>query len=454
MARNGTIIKGHRRVPSNLRPASGYTMKDRSAPAGADGRWVFVVNGTKLKLWEAVAPRLLKQLSTVDVKVYATKYPGHGRRLAERAARSGADLVGAIGGDGTLNEVVDGVMRAGVLGPDGLPKATVTVLPLGTASDFHRSMAWDPSDFEEAMWRIGKRGSTAVLDVARVRCASPDGPRERHFVNIASAGASAAAAFKLDRWRWLGQTGSYRIAALGALFSHTPRALAVRLDGGEWTQAAGTTLLAVGNGAYFGNGLNICPDANPYDGVLQVVIARRVGALDFLFKRRKLKMGRHLEEKAFSAAQGRRVDVALWDPRTKGPAEDGAWEVFEADPPPPSPVPVMPPGLGDTSRSASFSDAEAAAAAGPGGVGAPVAREWSGSDRSGRSGSTSMSGPHASPSMRRSMSSIAAESAPRRAPPKRQLSDYGPMPLEVDGEVIGHAPFSITVIPGAIKFRV
>ena len=65
LLRNGTVIKNYRRTPSNLRPASKYKLKERAAP---DGKWVFIVNGLKLKQWEVVAPRLLKQLSLVEVR--------------------------------------------------------------------------------------------------------------------------------------------------------------------------------------------------------------------------------------------------------------------------------------------------------------------------------------------------------------------------------------------------
>ena len=64
--RNGTIIKGHRRSLSRLQPATGYKMKEKSQPT--EGKWVFIVNGAKLKQWEQVAPKLLKQLSLVEVR--------------------------------------------------------------------------------------------------------------------------------------------------------------------------------------------------------------------------------------------------------------------------------------------------------------------------------------------------------------------------------------------------
>jgi diacylglycerol kinase family enzyme len=396
-------------------------------------------------------------------------------------------------------------MRAGVLGPDGLPQAVVTILPLGTASDFHRSMSWEPNNFEEAMWRIGKRGNTAILDVARVRCASPEGIKDRHFINVASCGASARAALKLDSWRWMGQKSSYRMAALGSLIKYVPRSLAVRLDGGDWVKHSNTTLLAVGNGSYFGNGLNICPNASPYDGQLQVVVGKKLGISDFLFKQHKLKMGKHLEMKGFSADNAMRIDVALWDSKRQGPKlTESAYEVFE-------PSSTMAAG-GTVSNSGAqqqqsqqhgaslhrressqnlslvqltpngsyavlpHASASGNAAGAPEEVflpeapaGRPAAREWSGSERSGRSGrsaSTISSWQRSNskedlrtggPSMSRRNRSTRDNDGTRDNnfnQTSLKVADYGAVPLEIDGEVIGYAPFSIEVLPSAIKFRV
>jgi len=409
-------------------------------------------------------------------------------------------LVGAIGGDGTLNEVVDGVMRAGVLGPDGLPQAVVTVLPLGTASDFHRSMAWEPSNFEDGMWRIGKRGSTALLDVARVRCASPEGITDRHFINIASCGASARAALNLDSWRWMGQN-SYSLAALGSMLKYVPRSLAVRLDGGEWVKHSKTTMLAVGNGSYFGNGMNICPDANPYDGQLQVVVGKRLGVVDLLFKRNRLKMGKHLEMKGFSTDNAMRIDVALWDRKKQGPKlTESAYDLFEPITTSPMTAAAASPVANNAAgtmaqqnpslhqRNSSFNlspvqgtpngsftmlpqpGAPMAGAAGEEGFNptqinsttAPASpgrtAEWSGSERSGRSTSTISSWQRSSSKedLRAGTSMPRSNSYSGNGNSKKPLkvADYSPVPLEIDGEVIGHAPFSIQVLPSAIKFRV
>jgi len=395
--------------------------------------------------------------------VHITQSKGHARKLAYRAAQRGADLIAAVGGDGTLNEVVDGVMHAGVLGADGLPRAVITVLPLGSASDFHRTMAWEPDNFEEAMWRIGKRGSTAVLDVARVQCEGPDGPVDRHFINVASCGASAKAALAVDKWKWMGKKGKYRMAALAALMKHAPRTLGIRVDNGEWQKVSGATMVAIGNGSYFGHGLNITPDASPYSGTLQVVTARRMGVVDFILKSWRLKMGKHLDLKGFSAQEGSKIEVAPWKARRtepempsfvagaggdlaagaisreasmasmtsmtpRQPSEDSATGFAAAGP------------SAGPSRTASMSETEGAAS------------QWSGSEGSLRKGRGFFP-------RRRSSGSLAGSEAKGKdggkgKDGKEAAIDYGPVPLELDGEVVGWAPFAVTVLPGAIKFRV
>jgi diacylglycerol kinase family enzyme len=468
-------------------------------------------------------------------RVHVTRSKGHARSLAERAALAGADLIAAVGGDGTLNEVVDGIMRAGILGPDGLPRATVTVLPLGTASDFHRSMAWTPNDFEEAMWRIGNRGETAVLDVGRIVCESRSGPVVRHFINVASCGASARAAMRLHKWKWLGECARYRLAAFAALFKYKRRTVGVRIDGGDWRRVRDASLIAVGNGAYFGHGLNICPDANPYDGKLQVVTASGMGPLAFLMQAWRLRMGRHLDQHGITAEDAtHRVDVALWSQRSflpeinyqplplagSNPAHSpsamsldtlsssspgtvgvstpaGSFTEQERPPrvasAPSSPATTV---QQDPSETASNGSGPCSAPSGArGGASQAGRRDGDDAEREecddSESGESTTSWPRARRGRREEIaaqppspaSSLSARthctevrSEHRQAAIQRNLryskaskasksdaniqkvdlnpEDYGPVPVEVDGEVIGHAPFCITLLPGAIKVRV
>lgn len=418
-----------------------------------------------------------------------------------------------------MNEVIDGVLRAGVVGPDGLPVATVAVLPLGIASDFHRSMAWEPTarkhSFEDAMWRLGHRGETAVLDVGRIVCDSPDGVVERHFINVASCGASARAAMQIPKWKWFGESGRYRMATIAALLKYRSRSLGIRIDGGEWKKLRDVSLLAIGNGGYFCHGINICPDANPFDGKLQMVSASGMGPLSFITNRWKLKMGQHLDFKGVRSANvTRRIDVALWHRR--GPTfrlpssvaspmrsgmsmtssessastdqstldgisfssgtspgvitPNGSFCNLEAPlrtHSPPTSADSMKIAL-DMAKLSSTDEGPSASSSSELSTPSTIRRQEI--DVRGR-GKCAENGVEAGPTEDRknSKASTGKHSESRRGSTKRNGSkgkahkykeedinaeDFGPVPVEVDGEVVGFAPFSISIIPGAIKFRV
>lgn len=361
-------------------------------------------------------------------------------------------------------------MKAGNYGDDGLPRATVTVLPIGTASDFHRSMAWEPNNFEEAMWRIGKRGTTAVLDVARIQCASPYGPQDRHFINVASCGASARAALGLDAWRWMGEKSAYRMAALSGLFKYIPRTLAIRIDDGEWEKVKSTTMVAIGNGSYFGNGLNIAPDANPYDGRLQVVTAQRMGVMDFLFKSWKLKMGKHLDLKGFSSQNASKIEVVEWGKstdmnaysvsslynnqaehyeqqwRSRGRRGDGNGHDGSPDT---SPTPRQQSSSSLGERESSGDDLGTCGGRSSIGGGSRPPSEGGSSNGGSRSASQAQQY-----QQQMYVQQQYIKNAAKKKAMKKEKVDFGAVPIEIDGEVIGHAPFTVMVIPSAIKFRV
>jgi YegS/Rv2252/BmrU family lipid kinase len=245
------------------------------------------------------------------VTVNLTERRGHAAELAEAAAKSGAQIIVAVGGDGTLSEVVDGVIRSGVVDEEGHPAPMIAVLPLGTASDFHKTMCWpirDIVDFEASILRIG-RGAVALMDVCKLTCQSPSGELVRHFVNIGSCGVTAEAAWRADRWRWLGSKLSYRLAEAAALYKYRRRAVAVRVDGGEWVQFPSATLVAAGSGRYFGNGLKVCPGADPFTGKLQIVIANNLGLSDFVKNLKLLEEGEHLNLPGFTSFDAKKVEV-------------------------------------------------------------------------------------------------------------------------------------------------
>ncbi len=218
-----------------------------------------------------------------------TEGPGDASDLACRAREQGVPEIVSAGGDGTLNEVVNGLAPfPGDDAPEERPPA-LGVLPLGTGNDAARSMGV-PLDPERAR-TVLEEGTLRTLDVGRVR-----GDRERYFVNSAIGGIGGLIERRLPQRlkRWLGGY-SYRVAAVSAL-RHLPRyRVTAEWEGGDESLRAVVYSVVVANGRLAGGGIPVAPDARPDDGLLDLVVIecgplRRIPGLVWSLLR-----GRHLE---------------------------------------------------------------------------------------------------------------------------------------------------------------
>lgn len=406
----------------------GYTMRERDT---LDELWVIIVNGQKKKAWEEKCARLLNQLSLVKWKVYMTRYKEHARKLAYRAANKGADMIIAVGGDGTLEEVVDGMMRSHVKDEMGLPKAVLTVLPLGSSNDFHKSLGWS-DDFEESMWRIGKLGETALMDVGKVSCRGPDGePIVRYWMNISSIGVSARIAGSIEPYSVFGSM-KYKIAGfLGGLQSLLSRSDAlVSYDGGDWTHVSKFHFIASCNGSIFGDGLQVSSKATPYDGLLDVVVAKKGGVLGLINLMRCLSRGIPSKCKYISSKQCRRVDVIPAN-RKGEPLDSG--EINYRAPQKQEESLSREESLAETEESISYS-------------GDPKLRGTGGEEEEVTSGKARNRPRKLSPSTLKLMKQEIKEQQK-----KLFKSKY---PIECEGEMFGQLPATIEILPQAIKYRV
>ena len=395
-----------------------YKIRERDQ---VDEFWAIIVNGLKKKEWEARCGRLLSQISLVRWKVYLTRYPGHAKKLAMRAQNKGADMIIAVGGDGTLDEVVDGMLRSHCLDEQGVPKAVLSVLPLGRANYFHRSMGWDPDSFEDGLWRIG-RGHTALIDVGKVTCIGSDGsPMARYFLNEASIGSNAKVCGRLENYGVFGKL-RHTVASVVETWKHVafkPRVdVVVSYDDGEWTHVKNLTLLAACNGCSFARGKKLSDSANPYTGCLDMVTVRSTRTL-FSVGRVFQRMGEG------TPARSRHISCRKC-----------------------STVDVLP----------SDRQGNALVGAGPA-SGAQMAREPSTGSITGLESEASQSslagnseleaGSHRTPHVPLSTQSTAAQ----RAQIKRLLAK-ATHPIEVGGTVVGELPATFTVLPNALKMRI
>ncbi len=202
----------------------------------------------------------------------ATAMAGDARRLATEAVNDGFDLVVAAGGDGTVNEVLNGIGDA----PDGFARARLGVLPLGTVNVFARELKIPLK--VAAAWEVLQRGRETKIDLPRVEFSADGVSQKRYFCQLAGAGLDARAIELVD-WQHKKQVGklAYVIAGLKALCEKKPQ-VTVRANG----QSTTGELVLVGNGRFYGGSFAILPLADLRDGRLDICVIPRTDWLTLL----------------------------------------------------------------------------------------------------------------------------------------------------------------------------
>ena len=232
----------------------------------------------------------------------ATTAPGEARRLAAEAVADGYELVVAAGGDGTVNEVLNGIGDA----DDGFSRARLGVLPLGTVNVFAREIGL-PLRIERA-WEALQRGREMQVDLPNVEFSANGVRRRQYFVQLAGAGLDARA-IELVTWSLKKRFGpvAYVIAGLKALRGR-PSEITLRVDG----QSATGELVLIGNGRLYGGPFEVFPGADLRDGLLDICVLPRANGLALLrcaaglLARRRLPAGvaQHFRASTFELAGG------------------------------------------------------------------------------------------------------------------------------------------------------
>jgi diacylglycerol kinase (ATP) len=202
----------------------------------------------------------------------ATAAPGDARRLAREAVADGFELIVAAGGDGTLNEVLNGLGDA----PEGFARARLGLLPLGTVNVFAREIGL-PLRIDRA-WAALQRGHETRLDLPCVEFLANGVRQRQYFVQLAGAGLDARA-IALVTWPLKRKLGplAYVVAGLKALRGRLP-GITVRVGG----QSATGELVLIGNGRYYGGPMEIFPGADLRNGLLDIWVLPRANWLTLL----------------------------------------------------------------------------------------------------------------------------------------------------------------------------
>jgi diacylglycerol kinase (ATP) len=227
---------------------------------------------------------------TVDL--HLTTKAGDARRMARLAALAGCDVVAAAGGDGTVNEVVNGLARSG-------RECALAVVPMGTANDFARGLGIPP-DISAAL-RLAADGVGIPADVARVN--------RRCFINVSTGGFGADATQEASRGvkKRLGRLVYVIRGAQRIVDFRNARAL-FRADG-QMVHEGPFAFFAVGNSSMTGGGTLVAPRAEVADGQLDITIVKGLSRLEFMALLPDLRAGSHMESPDVLYLRAHRLEV-------------------------------------------------------------------------------------------------------------------------------------------------
>ncbi len=258
------------------------------------------------------AARLARRLETSGIRNHLrfTARPGEATHLVREAVKGGAAVVLAIGGDGTLNEVVNGFFED----DRRIPSDTaLAIAQVGTGKDFSRTVRQSARP-DEVIDRLS-RAQRKRIDMGRVSYMDLRGrPASRYFVNIAEFGSGGAVVEKVNRTtKVLGGRTSFFLAILSTLPKYRNTHVRYRVEAaGEGELVMNNFVVA--NGRYFGGGLLPAPQAELDDGLFDIVV---IGDIDWKTIRRHLKdlrRGTHLSMKEVTFHHGARVETECLEP--------------------------------------------------------------------------------------------------------------------------------------------
>ncbi|HEY4393318.1 MAG TPA: diacylglycerol kinase family protein [Polyangia bacterium] len=251
--------------------------------------------------WARVRGALIDGLGELDSAFTAA--PRDAAAIARREAEAGRRLIVALGGDGTISEVANGILEAGAGA-----ETELGIIPRGTGGDFRRTLEL-PHDITEAAQRI-REGRARPIDAGRVHFRGHAGQTLVHFfVNVASFGFSSTVATRAN-------ASSKRFGGRLAFFGATLRVLASYDNTDVWLtiedrprERRRILMAAVGNGRFFGGGMKICPEARLDDGVLDLVTVGDFSKGEVITNIGRLYEGTHLELEAVDNARVTRLTV-------------------------------------------------------------------------------------------------------------------------------------------------
>lgn len=230
-----------------------------------------------------------------------TEGVGHGTDIAKEAVAKGYELVIAVGGDGTVNEVVNGLVDEG-----GKGRATLGIISMGTGGDAARSLGI-PRDYPQACRLLAHPGGR-VIDLGAVEYAVGRERVQRLFFNTAGLGFDAAVVERQKDFPGIFKgTLPYVICLLLTMGGYHNKKVTLDIEGAK--EEHRVFLVVVNNGRYFGGGMKVAPNADVCDGLLDVIVIGDVSKPKFLWNFPKVYRGTHITHPKISARWAKSIEV-------------------------------------------------------------------------------------------------------------------------------------------------
>lgn len=268
-------------------------------------------SGATREKWAATAADLRAHFGPFHVAF--TKSAGDGVTIAERAAGDGREFIIACGGDGTINEVANGILRSGA-------DCELGVLPSGTGGDFRRTLQLPHTNRDAAA--ALRDGVTKKIDVGKVTFDDHDGnTTSRYFVNVSSAGLAAEVirrvkSTKVFDWLPVEQLrgkANFAVSTLKELVEMEPSILRVRFDDGE-EHSLQTIAFCIANSRFFGGGMLIAAGAKLDDGLLDIVNIGDISTARLLLNAHTLYRGTLGDLDEVKVTRAQRIEISSADP--------------------------------------------------------------------------------------------------------------------------------------------
>lgn len=257
-------------------------------------RYLFIVNpvagrGEAYKKWSVIKKEAEEEL--LDYDVVFTSEPGEGVFLAKAGVAKGFQVLVAVGGDGTINEVIRGIIEAG-----NSHQVKLGVIAAGTGNDLIRTLGI-PADVKKAV-QVLKNAREEKIDLGKIN--------GDYFINTVGIGFDGAVAYEINtNVKWLKGTLAYLYGVLKTLIKYRSPKMLIKID--EQIYEGRYFLVAIANGKYYGGGMMIAPDANVTDGLLDIVVIKDLPKLEVLKVFPKIFSGKHIQHSKAEVYRGKKI---------------------------------------------------------------------------------------------------------------------------------------------------